>query len=149
MANGFVRIELLCWWKYCHLNPVDTKKCKVIIKLLLGAHRLKTCTKHFDVVKTTPTCDWCSCGSTESVQHMLFECTGNQVSRLHYWKKVVGECPNGLLHEMSKMSSVEKTTFILTGFNNTFTKEWLKLYKSIANFVYIIYNERIHLPIHQ
>ena len=43
LSNSMNKSTLIAWWKYVQLKPGDTYKCRIIMRLLLDCHKLKTC----------------------------------------------------------------------------------------------------------
>jgi hypothetical protein len=50
--------------------------------------------------------------------------------------------PPAMVDGFDKMSSVEKTVFMLSGKNCDYISEWNDIYIAIANFIYGMYIER-------
>ena len=135
---------ILAWWSLAHQRPDLFKRCRIIVRLLLDCHKLKCCRVRYhepDVVDSI--CELCTLHCSETVAHILFECPGNVDRREVLWNEIAKECPEKLLKEMGCMNSVKKTSFLLTGLNNTFIVEWTSLFEKIVQFIYNVYKERL------
>ena len=120
---------MLAWWFYAKCCPWDVKKCRVIVRLLLNCYRLGK-----------QRCILCMDGNKNDVRHILFQCTSLMVKRSLLWANVISECPKQLGIEIENMDAEYRCKFILCALNCEFVAEWLQVYKSLMNFVYIMYS---------
>ena len=138
------KIAPLSWWFYVQTNSGDLKKCRMIVRLLLGVHNLKSNRYKIDKENVRdPYCEHCNYRSPENVSHVLFECSENDHLRVKLWQAVRETCPNTLNCEIESMSTDTKTSFLLTGLGNGFIKEWQATFKAIVDFIYVLYMSRL------
>ena len=136
---------ILAWWHYIQKNTNELYKCRAVIRLYLDCHKLKTCRLRYKCENvTSDKCEFCPLACRETAQHILFECTGNKDQRDLLWQECVQLCPLNLHYEIMSMSISKRTSFVLSCFNNTLVSEWMPLYEGILNYVYKVYNERVH-----
>ena len=70
------KVEMSSWWKYVQEDPCIFNKCKDIIRLLLGCHKLNSCMyKYSDNDIKNAMCSKCMIYEVESVSHLLCKCT--------------------------------------------------------------------------
>ena len=141
---GHSCIGMSAWWKYAQQEPSEVNKCKGVLQLFLGTHKLNTCLyKYRDNDVANPRCSSCMTYEMESVCHLLFKCNGFAVSRKMWWNNVLDMCPTEMLRlEMDKMSDEKRTSFILSGLNNTYTPEWKEFFGALLLFVNSMYDLR-------
>ena len=138
--------SMLAWWHFVQLKPSALFKCRIIMRLLLDCHNLKSCmVRHKGNEISNDLCEQCSLGTAENIQHILFECTRNDVQRKKLWFSVLNACPKALANDIERMDVKQKTAFLLTGLGNNFVKEWMYIYDQILDFVYSLYIDRIKL----
>ena len=118
----------MVWWVVANIHPEYHKQSKLMIQLVLNAFRLGK-----------EICKSCESYSSNSVDHILFNCDLLQERRLVLWHNVEEACPYQLCQAMQHMSSVDLCKFILNGLNVPFTPDWNELYCCILNFTYEIY----------
>ena len=141
IQNLFVEIQLLPWWEYTKKMPIDVRKCRIIIKLLLDCHMFKSCKYRYNNYAENPYCDMCEGRCIEDVDHVLFQCAGNEQLRCRLWAEVQAVCPPNLYRDLMDMTITNRSAFLLCGLGK-FTPEWTDLYSSIANYIYSLYIER-------
>ena len=143
MKDRVVSVQLLSWWSYVQLKPQDAYKCRVIIRLLLDCHNLKSCQLRYKREGVTNAlCAYCNHGQIETISHVLFSCQALSDLRQLYWNRVLENCPHRLVQEMNLMNLEQKTALLLSCFNNTFIDEWIPLYNAVVNFIYNLYKQR-------
>ena len=120
------------WYIHASRYPRTRKKCKVLMKLILG---FDMCTKSFKQEK------YCHCSSIngKSVNHILFECSLVNEERVVYFKRLETELPPRLYEDFCKLNFIDRTEFILSGFNVRYTCEMSKIYTCFLQFTCGIY----------
>ena len=133
--------NVLSWWQYAQHNTEDMNKCKLILKLFLGVHNLKCNAVKYTGENQSQLCTNCSDYKYETIEHVLFECEGNSVLRGHLWNNILESCPSAsMVYEMTSMSTKARCSFLLSGLNNSYVKEWNNLFKAIVQFITAMYN---------
>ena len=95
-----------------------------------------------------PSCQLCHVGQSETVSHLLFQCSVLRETRTMLWEQLSKTIPGTLLKEIDAMHMEEKAAFITSCLNNTFTLEWLDMYNSIAIFIHDMYTKRCNMLQH-
>ena len=146
---GMPNIQMSSWWSNTQVNPIDMNKCRDILKLLLGCHKLNTCMykrKHSNI--SSPLCNLCNMYEAESVEHMLFKCPRIEAVRRILWENVIQSTPTHAMRDHIETLQVkDKCVFLLSGLCNTYVIEWNEVYRSIATFVSGIYSYRLSLSL--
>ena len=134
-ADCIVVGQLWAWWRFCKFKPTYTRKCKVILRIVSGNHvmRQRRCKPG-----TSAFCQDCCDMVDDSVQHMLFECSGLSECRQHAWQHVLNNSPQALAKQLECMSNICKTHLILCGYGS-YVNEWCDLYIVTCNFVCDMY----------
>ena len=119
------------WWKYVNAFPNRRKKVSGVMAALMGVQpKSLQCNLNSKICKF--------CGVQESTEHILFECARSEI-REELWDKLVKEMPVALKEECQ---SNDRTSLILSCFNNTYIREWQDIYHGIVDFVHGIFFER-------
>ena len=135
------KIELSPWFRYLKTYPTDTRKVRVISMMALKVSQLKSCKAKQTSPRTdTAICTHCEMGCIEDIEHVLFTCPALNVKRDTHWNEISSHCPNVMFTELSRMSNTDKVSFLLSGLG-TYTPEWHKVYKAVATFISVMYNE--------
>ena len=79
--------------------PKFTVKCKVMLRLLTDNHVMSERKR----LNSSGRCEECTMMVSDSVPHMLFECSSGHEVRTHMWNNVIMSSPPGLIDEMNKM----------------------------------------------
>lgn len=137
------KIQIWPWWTFGDRFPNLLKKVRCLYRLMVGQSCIKTHTAHYD--KSSSQCTLCDNNVTETADHLLFKCTLFQDTRNAKWIHVIDNAPIAMIREFERMSDVQKTKFILSGFSCDYTEEWCKLYQSVLEFCYSIYRARRQL----
>ena len=138
------RITVLAWWKYAQLCPSETRKCRIIIRLLLDCSMLKSSQYKYKNI-SNPYCEFCKVRATENAKHVLFECAIHNDLRHELWQQIQQTFPPAMYKDIMDMNSSEKCTFMLCGLGNTWAQEWKDMYKAVIEFVTKLYFARIKL----
>ena len=141
-------VEMSSWWKFVQEEPYMLKKCKDIMRLLLGCHKLNSCTyKYSNNDIQNAMCTKCMFYEVESVSHFLFKCTMFEDIRAEQWSNIIANCPTEAMKEdILAMSSEQRTTYLLSGLRNSYIPEWKPMFDAIATYVNAMYKERCKLP---
>ncbi len=133
------------WWTYARRRPGHTWKCRLLLRLMVGEHRLQDnmvrVTRGLGGV-TPAVCQLCTSFEQENLQHMLFQCVALQETRVRLWGEVEAVAPPALTLEMNSLGARERTIFILAGFRSGYIPEWEDTYKAILSFVVNMYIRR-------
>ena len=121
-------VQRVCWWDICSKSPEYTNKCRLVIRLLLNVFQLGK--DH---------CNLCTKLCVNSIPHILFECSHNEVTRNVNMLAIEQVCPPQLYQHFISMSPVEKCKLFLNGLNAPFIPEWDQLYYRILYFIYNVY----------
>jgi hypothetical protein len=137
------RIECWTWWVFAYHRPDKIKSCRILAQLLFGESCLKEHTARFKGNHFSKSCQNCNSYQTESVSHLLFMCSNQQLSaqRDKSWQRVSDVIPMALNDSFQHMTDELRTVFILSGMRCTYVKEWEIIYEQLADFVYNMYKE--------
>ena len=128
-----VRERPLCsmigWLQHQHRNPLSARMCRCILNLVANTYRLGK-----------QACRLCEVHAEDSISHILFDCDFGIEQRTVLWDKILINCPPKLADELRCMNSIQRTGFMLNGFNCNYTEEWEELYDSVCTFIYSVYN---------
>ena len=135
-------VQTWSWWIYTQDNPSDIYKVRILLKLLLNIK----CFKKRSKVKNIPQsiCQQCDKFVQQTVAHVLLECEKATGERDTLWNSVLHNCPIALVNELGQMTPEDRCLFLLSGMNNTYTREWKELYTSILIFIVSIYRIFMH-----
>ncbi len=123
------------WWVIGRRCPDLSRATRAMLKLLclgvntgqFGGHRL---------------CSLCTSFKPETVEHLLFECDSFSASRQCLWDKVLGCMPEAMKQQVTVMPNEQKCIFILSGALSGYIPEWINIYRTMADFVWGLYNLR-------
>lgn len=135
---GFYRLavhntEMFVWWKLSNANPRLLGHCKIIMKVIYGAHDFI----NGQIRRATPSsrCSACDMYDSDTLGHTLFVCPSLETKRIALWKEVKQTLPPRLLLEVEGRVGDEKVALILSGYNAGYIKEWHDIYVSTLMFV--------------
>ena len=100
-----VKFELSPWWHLSYENMQYSHQSRIILQLLVGKNR-----------RLTGLCKLCN-DMQITVEHILFECNALHYSRDLLWNDVKNVGLKGLIDDLNSLSSRDRTTMILNGFN--------------------------------
>ena len=141
---GVASIGIHSWWKFTMKNPLYTKNCRCIMKMLLGTHGLKTSTYRF-TSSNDVLCDNCELYHPESIDHVLFECSQNRDTRARLWQAIIEHCPPAMVKDLHQMSNRDKTRYFLNALYCDYTPEWNTVYVALCQFMSTLYKDRLSL----
>lgn len=142
----FTRIEMCVWWKVSHCRPQLCNATRSVLKL--------TCRQYIKYgvpgYKFNPSghCPLCGDFNADTVPHLLFVCGNLSTLRNDLWRNVVDNMPEQMALHVAKLNVENKTRFLLSGFNGSFTVEWIEVYGAAAVFVHRLYKKRCTDTIH-
>ena len=90
-------------------------------------------------------CDLCTMYCPETINHVLFECDQNTAVHITMWQSILDNCPPAMADDLSRMTSKEKTTYVLNALYCNYTPEWNNLYLYICQFISTMYTDRMSL----
>ena len=70
----------------------------------------------------------------------MFECESVSEIRNTHWKKVLDSCPDALVRDIGTLSNQRKTDMVMNAMNNSYVKEWIELFRNIADMIHAIWN---------
>ena len=137
------------WWKLCKVYPRLTGQCKLLMKVIYGAHNFISGTNR--KASNTHLCNMCDRNEYDTLEHMLFSCPTLEDQRCLLWHDVEKYIPRGLLYELNRLNTKDKTVLLLSGFNSGYIHEWDDLYVSTLMFIfkllqirYKCYHDHLH-----
>lgn len=128
------------WWQVSRRVPHLTRATRIIVKLLSGQHCLAS---NPGVGRNSRHCSLCTSYEAETLPHFLCSCSSFAVTRQRLMNHVFEVMPLPMRQYINELNEVDRTCFVLSGFNVTFTFEWLRLYEAVSNLVYGLYLERL------
>ena len=81
----------------------------------------------------------------DSASHLLFICDNFSALRGPLWDNVTNKMPEQMVQHVTRLNAENKTRFILSGLNASFTKEWLEIYGAISLFVHCMYAKKVEV----
>ena len=90
-------------------------------------------------------CLLCTAYEPESIGHLLFRCTALEEYRVTSWFSIVNTCPAALRMDIANMTDNHLAQFLLCGLNDSFTMEWVDLFRSIVVHISALYDKRCKL----
>jgi hypothetical protein len=127
-------IRLHTWWKVARDYPYLTRYVSCVLAVLLGGQP-KGLQSNFG----KSACRLCILNRKDTAQHILFECPSLEPAYSAEWRNVLLSMPYAMAETLRNANSRDKCVFILSGLSNSYIKEWVKIYETIAKFVYKIY----------
>ena len=138
--NVITKIDVWAWWRHLQLFPQDAFKVRIVGRMLSGQNCLMECCARYTDASTI--CQLCTQYSVETVPHLLFDCCAFNELRQQLWSQVLVTVPAGMRHELGRMSSTEKTVFIVSCLHGTYISEWCELYRMLLKFCSKMYQHR-------
>lgn len=117
------------WFIHVSKCPNEIYRCTAMLRLIVGVERCN------DTHKPIVYC-YCCPGARFSASHLLFECKDLRGRREELWGAAKAKVPKALLNDLNRMSTDERTVFILSGFESDYIPEFCDMYSSILLFVY-------------
>ena len=128
------------WLYFPKLQPNYARKCQTMLTLLCADHTLNA-NRGFYMFSTTK-CVLCDRFEEEDVNHMLWRCYEFAILRQVGLEEIERHMPPAMWNTFTDLTDAEKSRFIITGMNCSFTAEWHEIYISILNLVCSIYMHR-------
>ena len=129
-------VKMLSWWKYVRKKPSKMKQVSCLVAVISGTQP-KGMQTNFQ-----KTCQMCNERFYESPEHVLMRCPHLRPQRLDYSHRIKSQMPEAMKNCYEAMTLTEKCTFLLSGFNSSYTDEWASIYGVVADFVYEMYRCR-------
>ena len=130
----------LQWWSVCKFSPMLTRKCKTLIRLLVGEHTLG-CGKGKHIYKTK-LCQLCDSYVEETIPHFLLQCSGLQRQRVPLLAGIRTTMPPAMISTVDNMTDVKQSQFLLGEMGRTFVAEWCDIHRGIIDLVHGLYQAR-------
>ena len=110
------------WYIHASRYPECTKNCSYLVRKLIG-------------VTSDGATNVCLCGESTSVSHVLFECEYIKCDRERLWCELDLVLPNGMRKDLHRMSTNQKTIFILNGLGSQYVPEFSNVYSEILKCI--------------
>ena len=91
-------------------------------------------------------CNDCDDYVKESIEHVLFECSGGNIhlwSRL--WQSVLDQCPEQLLKNCTECQT-KKVLYIFAAMKCNYHNDWDAIYVAMLNFGAKVYKDTVFKP---
>ena len=118
------------WWRLAYLNPRTIYFVRTMVRLLLNV----SC-YGFHV------CKYCGFGTSDSLEHIIFQCEHNKNCRSKYWPELMNVGPKALIDDLESMTEHDRCVYILNCFNSEYIVEWSELYQCVGKFLHYTVNE--------
>ena len=144
-TNSIQQVAMWFWWKYTKIRPEQTFKCKTIMRMVTGETCFNSNVYRFGSSRGSTICQLCDKYVSESVHHVICECTFHQDTRERYWSVVEQVSPINLANAMKSGDTIQ---LMFSGFNQSkITTEWIEMYDAVIEFLYNMYECRraVHL----
>ena len=80
---------------------------------------------------------------TESIEHIIFECSGLQVNRQTLINELVKSMPLAMRESFVTLNNRAKATFIISGLGSaTHIPEWQDIYLKASRLIHMMYRDR-------
>lgn len=130
-------IKTCVWWQVSYSRPHLVKATRCVVRMLCGLLRNEG---------RGVACHLCDAWAHADAVHVLFACDSLAPVRAEFWENVLREMPIPMADYVStQLNSADKTQFLLSGFNCSYTPEWLNLYAVVAMFVLNLFNKYVHV----
>ena len=129
-------------WVFAKHFPGYIGQCRQMLNLLVGNHVMS---ERLRDKGASHICQQCTKMVSNSVPHMLYECTFVDDIRQHLWTNISNSSPIELYHEMYRMRPADLYIFWMSGFNSGSIKEWSESYINICKYVTIIYDKKVSI----
>ena len=130
-------IKIHPWWLFVKDDPIYCTKVSGVLAVLMGAQPKKY-QRNFGHSR----CKICGDFESENIEHILFTCNALEPYRNILWDNILLKTTNPLKLDIMQMTIRERSTFLLSCLNESYTPEWKDLYKAIAHFIYKMYVHR-------
>jgi hypothetical protein len=118
--------RILPWFVHASKYPEQNYKCIKMLRLIIDDEQVKSCQCEIVIVK-----NW----------HILFECPCLNEKRSVMWNELEKYIPIAMWSDLNKMSSIEKSKYIMSGFNSGYIKEFHETYKYMLLYVCDLFEE--------
>ena len=130
--------KLNVWWKCVKKSSNAFKDVSCVVALLCGTQP----SGYGANFGSRRRCNLCCDYSTETLEHILFECTALE-TRQASMKIMLDYMPTGMRESFLSMNNQAKAKFILSGLGSeTYLYEWQNIYLSASKFIHDLYRER-------
>ena len=140
-------IHVWPWWVHTRYNPKDAKYCKTMVRLMVGEHGLSSNVGRWrrkGQSRPTRLCQLCDMYVEEDVPHILFTCPMVFDTLNLFWTTVSHVAPKLLIMNIRGMPPVERTIFLLSGFQCPYVVEWECVYSVCCRYVHDTYMYRMN-----
>ena len=84
----------------------------------------------------------CDSRAKETSEHILMDCPALRYNRDFCIRYILFAMPNAMKHDYHVLDSTHRFQFLISGFNGSFTIEWIELYRRILIWVQELYTQR-------
>ena len=130
-------IEMHAWWSVLKARPCLKKHVASVMAALLGGQPSGLQCNFSGTI-----CRICHLRERDDVVHILFICPALQITRQQNIMYVIREMPLAMKATLLNCNAKERANFFLSGLQCRYTCEWIRLYESIARWVYSMYKIR-------
>ena len=131
--------KLNVWWRCVALSSSAFRSVSCVVALLCG-----TQPNGYGVnFGYHPRCQICCDYVTDSMEHIIFDCSGLQIKRQTVMDSLINSMPYAMRESFIMLNSKAKVIFILSGLGSTrYIREWQDTYLKASRLIHVMYSER-------
>ena len=127
------------WWKCVAISSNAFRSVSCVIALLCGTQPNGYGVNFGSQQRCQICCDYV----TETMEHIIFECTGLQTKRHIVMELLMNSMPHAMRESFMMMNSKAKVVFILSGLGSSnYVPEWQDIYLKASRLIHVMYSER-------
>ena len=127
------------WWKCVAISSNAFRSVSCVIALLCGTQPNGYGVNFGSQQRCQICCDYV----TETMEHIIFECTGLQTKRHIVMELLMKSMPHAMRESFMMMNSKAKVVFILSGLGSSnYVPEWQDIYLKASRLIHVMYSER-------
>ena len=131
--------KLNIWWKCVARSSHSFRSVSCVVALLCGTQPNGYGVNFGSRRRCLICCDYV----IETVEHIIFECSGLQINRQTLINELVASMPDAMREEFMYMNSRAKLTFILSGLGGSkYVPEWQSTYLKSSRLIHMMYRTR-------
>ena len=131
--------KLHVWWKCVAYSSHSFKSVSCVVALLCGTQPSGYGVNFGSRRRCLICCDYV----TESIEHIIFECSGLQVNRQTLVNELVNSMPLAMRESFMTLNNRAKATFIISGLGSaTHIPEWQDIYLKASRLIHMMYRDR-------
>ena len=117
---------ILPWFVHASKYPEQNYKSTKMMRLIINEDQIKLCQCEIVIASNC---------------HVLFECPCLNETRSVRWNELEKYIPVAMLLDLNKMSSIEKTKYIMSGFKSGYINEFHETYRCLLLYVCELFDE--------